>query len=426
MTAGFSERIAALVDQIERDNRDLAQGKNLPRECYTDPEFYAFEQEAIFAKSWLCVGRVDEVKNPGDFLRIDVGDEPLVMVRDQDMEIHVLSPVCAHRAHIVCEGAGNTGRILRCPFHAWTYALDGRLIAAPSMNETIGLRALKEEALLPSHKVEVWNGFVFTNLDPDASPLAPTLTKLTRALESYHIGELVSLPTMDMLDNPWNWKVQLENGIEPYHTAYLHMTLHDFAHSRLTSFVEWDDDDGAVYHPTGFTHIDAGFNPTTKALLPVIPTLSEEEREQVIFASIPPTLGFGAVPEGLFYYLVLPAGPEAMNLRIGMLYPEASTKHPLFDYLLKIQQDSLAIFQDQDGSATASVQRGNRSRFRRPGRYSYQEDSLYQFYRWLLKRYRGHLDGSGHLAAGDEADARRRYARSEVTASSGGLSAHEG
>jgi phenylpropionate dioxygenase-like ring-hydroxylating dioxygenase large terminal subunit len=207
---------------------------------------------------------------------------------------------------------------------------------------------------------------------------------------------MVSMPVADILGCEWNWKPQLENGIEPYHSAYLHGVLHDFAHVRLTSFVPFEETDGAVYHPTGFYHHDAGFNPTTRALLPVIETLTEDQRKEVIFASIPPNLGFGVVPEGLFYYLVLPAGPNKINLRIGHLYPAASRQHPLFEHLYKIAQDGLVLFHNQDAASTESVQRGNRSRFRRPGRYSFQEESLLQFYQWLNIRYQAYartLDG---------------------------------
>lgn len=387
-----SDRILHILDQIEESTQDMSTGFNFPRECYTDEEFYEFEQEAIFMRNWLCVGRIDDVPNPGDYLRIDVGDEPLVMVRDKDMAIRVFSPICPHRGHLLCEGKGNTGRLFRCPFHAWTFGLDGHLIAAPSMNETVGLKELKAEAHMPSHKVEIWNGFVFMNFDPDAKPLAPTLHKLTKALENYHIEDMISMPTADDPVAEWDWKTQLENGIEPYHTAYLHGMLHDFAHVRLTSFVDFDDDDGAVYHPTGFYYPDAGFNATGKALMPIIPTLTDEERSQVLFASIPPNLGFGVVPEGAFYYLCMPAGPGKMNLRIGNLYPKESTKIPLFDELYKIAQDAMVVFQEQDSAATTSVQKGNKSRFRKPGRFSFQEESLLQFYQWLHIRYRRYAD----------------------------------
>ena len=383
----LTEKLQRVLTTIDDGCRDLSAGFNLPRECYTDPEFYAFEQEAVFMRSWLCLGRVDEIPNPGDFVRLDMDNEPLMMLRDQDGEIRVFSPICAHRGHLLCEGSGNTGRLLRCPFHAWSYGLDGHLVAAPSMSETVPLAELKAESHLPSHQVEVWNGFVFANLDPNAKPLVPTLHKLTAALENYHLEDMVSMPVAEIRDCQWNWKPQLENGIEPYHSAYLHGVLHDFAHVRLTSFVPFDPEDGAVYHPTGFYEPDAGFNPTARALLPTIESLTPAQRQEVIFASIPPNLGFGVVPEGLFYYLVLPAGPGRCNLRIGHLYPESSTQHPVFEHLYKIAQDGLVLFHNQDASATESVQRGNRSRFRKPGRFSFQEESLLQFYQWLNIRY---------------------------------------
>jgi phenylpropionate dioxygenase-like ring-hydroxylating dioxygenase large terminal subunit len=387
----ISEHIKGILRVAEDGCRDIKSGWNFPRECYVDSQFYEFEFEAIFMRHWLCLGRADEIPSPGDFVRLDVDHEPLMMVRGRDMEIRVMTPVCAHRGHLLCEGTGNTGRLFRCPFHAWTYDLDGHLIAAPSMNETVGLKRLKEETCLSSHRVEIWNGFVFSNLNPDAEPLAPTLVGLTKELENYHLNEMISMPVAELRGNVWNWKAQLENGIEPYHSAYLHGMLHDFAHVRLASFVDLDPGEGAIWHPTGFYHPDAGFNPTTKALLPVIKTLSEKERNQVIFASIPPTLGFGAVPEGLFYYLVLPAGPHAMNLRIGHLYPKESTELPLFEHLYEIAQNGLVLFHRQDASSDTSLQKGMRSRFRRPGRYSFQEESLLQFHRWLLKRYRDYV-----------------------------------
>lgn len=392
---GVSDRILDVLATIEQGCRDLATGWNLPRECYVDREFYEFEQEAVFMRSWLCLGRVDEIKSRGDYVCVNMGEEPLMMVRDQNMEIRVFSPICAHRGHLLCQGSGNTGRLFRCPFHAWIYGLDGHLIAAPSMNDTIGLKTLKAEAHLASHKVEIWNGFVFTNLNPSAKSLAPTLSKLEKEIAPYHVESMVSMPVAEIKGCEWNWKPQLENGIEPYHSAYLHGVLHDFAHVRLTSFVKFDGEDGAIFHPTGFYHADAGFNPTGKALLPVIPTLGEKQRNEVIFASIPPNLGFGVVPEGLFYYLVLPDGPDRINLRIGHLYPKESTEHPKFEHLYKIAQDGLVLFHNQDASSTASVQKGNRSRFRKPGRYSFQEESLLQFYQWLLKRYKDYAQEIG-------------------------------
>jgi phenylpropionate dioxygenase-like ring-hydroxylating dioxygenase large terminal subunit len=402
--APISDRILRILSQIEEATLDVGEAKTMPRECYSDAEWYEFEKEAIYARSWLCLGRTDQVKKPGDYFRIDVGDEPLIVVRDQNDEIRVMSAVCAHRAHIVAEGEGNCGKVLRCPLHYWSYGLDGRLITAPSMTDTIPLDQLKKEAYLPQLKVECWNGFIFANMNPDAAPLRPTLGKLEQEFERYHMDELVSMPPAHFPDNQWNWKGMLENGIEPYHTAYLHMTIHDFAHVRLASFADWDDDDGAIFHPTGFYHLDGGFNATEKALLPVIPTLTEKERKQVLFATIPPNLFMGAMPDYVFWYLIMPTGPETMDLKIGMGYPESTTKLPMFEHLHKANVAGVVTFQDQDAGADESVQRGTRSRFRRPGRYSYQEETLLQQNRWLLKRYREYVqDVMAEEAAGARA-----------------------
>ncbi|MEA2402594.1 MAG: hypothetical protein QOK00_2997 [Thermoleophilaceae bacterium] len=398
----ISDRVLKILDEVEQvASLDLTESKTLPRECYVDPEWYEFEKEAIFARQWLCVGRADQVKKPGDYIRIDVADEPLIVIRDYDNDIRVLSAVCAHRAHVVAEGSGNCGKVLRCPWHFWSYGLDGRLITAPSMSETIPLDALKKEAYLPQLKVELWNGFIFANMDPDAAPLRPTLSKLEKELERYHMEDMLSVPAADFPDNPWNWKSELEN--EPYHTAYLHMTIHDFAHVRLASFVDWDDEDGAVWHPTGFYHLDGGFNATEKALLPVIPTLTEKERKQVIFAMIPPTLLLGMMPDYVMWYLVLPNGPERMTLRIGMSYPADTFKLPMFEHLHKANADGLVTVANQDNTAHESVQRGFRSRYRRPGRTCYQEETVQQQNRWLLKRYREYVQeamAEGAVGAG--------------------------
>lgn len=245
---------------------------------------------------------------------------------------------------------------------------------------------------LPQLKVETWNGFLFANMDPDAKPLRPTLTKIEEEFENYHMDEMVSMPTADFPGCKWNWKGMLENGVEPYHTGSLHNRIHDWAHVRLASFVDWDDSDGAVFHPTGFYHADGGFNATEKALLPTIPTLGEKERNQVIFATFPPTMFMGALPDYIFYYLVLPSGPGEMNLRVGMCYPEETTRHPMFERLHEATVQGIVMFVDQDNWIDVLVQQGQNSRFRGRGRYCYQEETLVQQNRWLLKRYREYVN----------------------------------
>lgn len=206
------------------------------------------------------------------------------------------------------------------------------------------------------------------------------------------MSDMVSMPTVDIPGCKWNWKGMLENGIEPYHTAYLHHTIHDWAHVRLASFVDWDDDDGAVFHPTGAYEADGGFNPTTKAYFPVIPTLGEKERHQVLFATLPPLMFMGAMPDYVFYYLVMPVSADEMNLRIGMCYPPSTLELPMFERLHQATIQGIEMFVEQDNWVDVLVQQGQHSRFRGRGRYCYQEETLVQQNRWLLKRYRQYVD----------------------------------
>lgn len=393
MTDLVTPRVLKVLAQVEDSVGNVLEAMTMPREVYADPEFFEFELEAVHARSWLCLGRADQVREPGDFVRVDVHKEPLLVVKDTDDAVRVLSAVCPHRGCVVAEGEGSFGRTITCPLHHWSFSLDGTLLGAPSMGPTASLEELRAEG----HKlfelpVEIWNGFLFTNMSADPAPLRPTLRKLEVEFENYGMDELVSMPTVDIPGCRWNWKGMLENGIEPYHTAYLHHTIHDWAHVRLASFVDWDDDDGAVFHPTGAYEADGGFNPTTKAYFPTIPTLGEKERHQVLFATLPPLMFMGAMPDYVFYYLIMPVSADEMNLRIGMCYPRSTMELPMFDRLHQATIQGIEMFVEQDNWVDVLVQQGQHSRFRGRGRYCYQEETLVQQNRWLLKRYRAYVD----------------------------------
>lgn len=110
------------------------QPRMLPRECFTLPAFFDFEREAIFARSWICVGRADQIPEPGDVMPAKVADEPLIIVRGEDGIIRALSAVCQHRgSRYPCEGGKVRG--FRCPLHFWSYDLEGRLVAAARMGD---------------------------------------------------------------------------------------------------------------------------------------------------------------------------------------------------------------------------------------------------------------------------------------------------
>ena len=186
----------------------------LPPAAYIDTDFYDFERAAGFDRSWLGVGRLDEIPNEGDFFTTTLlGQEKVIVTRGRNKEVHVISAVCQHRGMCVTapakrdrrswyvepgEQRGNT-RTFRCPYHWWTYDLDGRLLGAPDMSHRDDFT--RSDIRLPALRTESWNGFIFANFDADAEPLGPSLVKATDLLANYHLEEMVSTPR-DVLQDP--------------------------------------------------------------------------------------------------------------------------------------------------------------------------------------------------------------------------------
>lgn len=375
---------SAVFDSLARSIQDVNESCTLPPAFYTSEEFFEFEKEAIFGHEWFCVGRTSQIPNVGDFFTRTFLDEPLIIVRDKEGAVRVLSAVCQHRGMVVAEGEGNCSKFT-CLYHHWIYALDGRLLGTPAMERAVDFD--KSRHGLPSLKVELWKGFIFASFDPASPPLAPRLSKLDPLLENFNLEAAVMPHSHRLEDLRWNWKVMLENFNDAYHATRLHKGPHDFCPSELAEFMEWDDGDAAVARTNGFTHIDGGFNPTQKALMPIFPNLTDVERQRITFVLIPPSLCLGFAPDEVFYFVVEPRAAGTIDIDIGYLFDASALEHPLFSYLFEQAQAGVKIYNDQDIYADKMVQRGLRSRYAPRGRYSYQEQTHRQFNRWLVQRY---------------------------------------
>jgi choline monooxygenase len=204
----------------QRVGAALEDGWTLPASWYTDPAVLALEQERVFARSWQYVARADQVAGPGDFVASRVAHIPVVVVRDETGALNGFVNVCRHRGHEVAVGEGNR-RTLQCPYHAWTYGLDGCLRAVPRGERE---RDLPVEGL-SLHRVQVgtWGPFVFVNPDLESPPLLETLGDVPAAVAETGFD----LDALEF-DGRWewsigcNWKVALENYLECYHCPVAH------------------------------------------------------------------------------------------------------------------------------------------------------------------------------------------------------------
>ncbi len=196
------------------------QAHGLANHYYTSPAIWEEEIDQIFRQSWQIVGRVEEVANGGDYFTCTVGGEPLVVVRNQEGLLHALVNVCAHRGMRLAEGCGNYKR-LYCPYHGWTYDLNGQLRGVPYEK---CLPALPKESIrLAQAQVDTWGGFIFVNLDPAAQSLHQSLGGMIPRWEEYQAQwEDLREVKRYSYDEPINWKIFMENSTDYYHIPFIH------------------------------------------------------------------------------------------------------------------------------------------------------------------------------------------------------------
>ena len=391
--------IIAVLDGLDISDRPVAEARALPPEAYRSEAFFAFEKEAVFMHSWLCVGRVQQLPNEGDYLAVTLAGEPVLVVRGKDGALRAMSAVCRHRGHPVKQNcSGNASRFV-CPYHRWTYGLEGELVGAPRMKETIALAALRRESSLPPLKLELWHGFIFVNFDAQAAPLAPTMAKLEPYMAGYDLDAMVTIPpSFDPTPVPWNWKMLLENYIEPYHTEYVHPIIHDFAPSVGVEFdPRRGDDDNVIVRYVPFLAPDGGLTETgwaAPAAFPVIPGLSEKQRNRVGFGMVPPTMNIIFTPDMLCYGLVYPLTPTSLTVGGGLFtaggwcVPKSTASLPDFDQRAARLMEGSRQLGEQDTSINVAMQASKYSRFSPRGRFSPLEETLSDFNRWLALRYR--------------------------------------
>jgi phenylpropionate dioxygenase-like ring-hydroxylating dioxygenase large terminal subunit len=198
----------------------LAAGATLPAGWYSDPAVLRLEEETIFARAWQYAGRADLVAEPGSFFTSMAGHIPVVVVRDREGVLRAFVNVCRHRGHLVAEGAGKRGS-LQCPYHAWTYALDGTLRRAPRSEREPGFDP-DAFSLLPV-AVDAWGPLVFVNPDPGAGPLADALGRLPDLVARSGLEpERLRFRERSEWEIASNWKIALENYLECYHCPVAH------------------------------------------------------------------------------------------------------------------------------------------------------------------------------------------------------------
>ena len=304
------------MSALEATSQDLAQWAEaasskflpLPPSVYTCPEWFQKEIETIFHKEWILASHVSELEKPNDYLTIDIYDKPILVVCDEKQNIRAFSNVCQHRSTIIAKGKGNR-KLFSCPYHAWSYASDGKLKNAPYMDKEV-----VKDICLPEYKVEIWQGMVFVNLDTEATPLAPGLEDLESRYAPYDL-EKYRVVYRETAELECNWKLLVENFCETYHLFCVHsQTLEPDYPTALTG--NWKGGPG-FNHTTSRSKLVASNSAELLSRLP-----KELHDIQHINAIYPCTPGLIDAKFGL-WMLALPTGVQSMKFTIILaVHPE--------------------------------------------------------------------------------------------------------
>jgi phenylpropionate dioxygenase-like ring-hydroxylating dioxygenase large terminal subunit len=375
-----TERLLAQLGEAAA--RPLAAARAMPPGLYTSPDIHALELERIFAREWHCPGLAADIPATGDYLTFSIGDEPIITVRGCDGAIRSFSNVCRHRMMTLLEGRGRCGRIV-CPYHVWTYDLDGRLIGAPQMQGTEGFD--KRAVALPSVRTEVWNGWIYVTLDPGTPPVAERLSGLEPVVGRYAMEGYIPVVHQDHV---WqtNWKLLTENFMEGYHLPVAHK-------ATVGAWFPVEDTEFPPGTFEAFTYqtFTKSQTATYGRAHPANTRLEGRWRFTSILPTVYPCHMYVLAPDHLWYLSLRPKGVGEVHVRFGVaVAPEVHAA--LGDGLGKWVGDLVDFFDRvnaEDRMVVEGIYRGARAPSAAPGPLSWLEREIHDFMGYVHRSLTG-------------------------------------
>ncbi|GIH45924.1 ring-hydroxylating oxygenase subunit alpha [Microbispora rosea subsp. rosea] len=364
-------------------HEDPARSMSLRAETYTDPRWLDVDIRAIFARTWQWICHVEKLASPGSYVSATVADMPIAIVRDRDGSLRAFYNVCKHRAHELLTGSGTTRNIV-CPYHAWTYGLDGQLKAARRADkmETFD----KNEICLDQVRVEEFGGFVYVNLDPGAAPLAEQAGDLAADIATW-APDVAGLTHAKRLtyDIASNWKNVIDNFLECYHCH--------IAHKEFVDLVDMDTYEVKTHGIWSSHFAEAGTQENA-----AYDVAGASVTQHAVWWLWPNTCLLRYPGRGNFMVLqVIPAGPDR-TLETWDFYFETAD---LTDAEVEAVRYIDEVLQQQDISIVESVQRGMNTPAFDQGRIVYDpsgsglsEHGVHHFHGLVLDAYRSWMEGA--------------------------------
>ena len=363
------------ADECAGAFKPLLEASALPGWCYTSERFFQAEMEHIHRRHWFFAGRAEELAAPGDYMALDSVGGPVILLRDRAGTLRAFANCCRHRGSLLLSGRGNI-RAITCPYHGWSYRLDGALRAAPNMERTIGFDK-NGHGLIPV-RLETWQGFIFLNFNDEAPSLIEHLGDLPEILGCYRFEEMACTWRAE-IECRCNWKLLVENALETYHTGMVHATTVG-AQRSVTPPTRGDWVYLQVLSDTSVAVL------SESPPFPPIDGLSAEARKGTYFTMILPATQFACAQDCMWWLAMRPVAADRTILSLGGCFPRSTAARPDFatgaqayyDRWLRVAREDVGILERQ--------QLGLGSRLYRPGRLSWRDDLAHAIHGWVLAR----------------------------------------
>ncbi|MFT3853046.1 MAG: aromatic ring-hydroxylating dioxygenase subunit alpha [Ilumatobacteraceae bacterium] len=377
---------------VAATSRPFGQARMLPAEAYTSAEVLAWERRHVFDGGWVCVGRVEALQRAAQSA-VQVGATSVLVTRSGDSRLAAFANICRHRGHelLPCGAATDRG-VVQCPYHAWTYELDGRLRLAPHVGG-MGNVVPDELRLLPVPS-EQWGGWLFVNVDGAALPLAEHLGDLAGLVAPWGPADL-RIGATHHYELAANWKIAIENYHECGHCPLIHPELCRVSPANSGVNVELSGAfvGGAMQLADGAAtmSLDGG------SPLAPLAGLDDERRRQVLYVQLFPNLLLSLHPDYVMTHRIQPRTPSIADVECQWLFAPDAVAEPGFDPSFAV--DFWDVTNRQDWAAVESVQRGIESCRFEPGVFAANEDAVYHFATMMAAAYQGHPPTAARIGA---------------------------
>ncbi len=374
------DNIIEIIEELAQVIPPAPSAMTLPPRCYSDAAWLERERELIFQDSWVTVGRKERWQKTGDFVALDIAGVPTVMIRDKSGAVRAYANSCRHRGMKLLQGQGRC-KVVVCPFHGWTYDLEGALISAPRMETCEQLDT--ERLGLVEFRLETHDGFVFVCMDPDQVSLEEWLGDFSDLHAPWMLEKLVSTRVREF-EVGCNWKSFIEVFNEYYHLPYVHP-------DSITGYYREPDAADIVIgeYTTQFGVTDgtaALLEDSRQHALPAAPGLTGRNATGTRYTWIYPNLTFAACFDSLWMYQAYPVTVDRCHVVQTICFPQASLEMPNFEARAEAYCQRIDTALEEDLPFLEAQQQGLASPFARQGRFSALEPSVANFACWYADK----------------------------------------